>query len=62
MVPPKYPYSTKFEKGGFGKICGFDHIDEVITDNGICLFYKKSLRRFWYKNNYCGVKLKSFKN
>ncbi|MFD2863816.1 DeoR/GlpR family DNA-binding transcription regulator [Mucilaginibacter antarcticus] len=27
--------STKFGKRGFGKICGMDEIDEIITDNGL---------------------------
>jgi DeoR family transcriptional regulator of aga operon len=27
--------STKFGKRGFGKICGMDEIDEVISDNGL---------------------------
>src|SRR5690606_9969364 len=35
--------STKFGKRGFGRICGFDMIDEIITDNGISEFTKQAL-------------------
>jgi DeoR family transcriptional regulator of aga operon len=27
--------STKFGKRGFGKICGLEDIEQIITDNGI---------------------------
>jgi DeoR family transcriptional regulator of aga operon len=27
--------STKFGRRGFGKICGLDEVDQIITDNGI---------------------------
>jgi len=35
--------STKFGKRGFGRICGFEVIDEIITDSGISDFTKKTL-------------------
>src|SRR5690606_25375512 len=35
--------STKFGKRGFGRICGFELIDEIITDSGISEFTKKTL-------------------
>ncbi len=35
--------STKFGRRGFGRICGFEVIDEIITDNGISNFTKKTL-------------------
>lgn len=35
--------STKFGKRGFGRICGFDVIDEIITDSGISDFTRKTL-------------------
>lgn len=35
--------STKFGKRGFGRICGLDEIDEVITDNGIPAHMLKEL-------------------
>jgi len=35
--------STKFGKRGFGRICGFELIDEIITDSGISDFTKKTL-------------------
>ncbi len=35
--------ASKFGKRGFGKICGIDHIDEVITDDRISDFTKNSL-------------------
>lgn len=41
--------STKFGKRGFGRICGFDSIDEIITDEGISDFNKKALEEFGIK-------------
>ena len=41
--------STKFGKRGFGRICGFEHIDEIITDSGISKFTKKALEDFGIK-------------
>lgn len=41
--------STKFGKRGFGRICGFDDIDEIITDSGISDFTKKELENFGIK-------------
>ena len=41
--------STKFGKRGFGRICGFDHIDEIITDKGIGNFTKNTLEDFGIK-------------
>lgn len=41
--------STKFGKRGFGRICGFDHIDEIITDSGISDFTKKTLEDYGIK-------------
>jgi DeoR family transcriptional regulator of aga operon len=35
--------STKFGKRGFGRICGLEEIDQVITDSGIPEHYKKDL-------------------
>ena len=35
--------STKFGKRGFGKICGLEEVDQVITDNGIPEHYIQSL-------------------
>jgi len=35
--------STKFGKRGFGRICGFEDIDQVITDKGISDHIIKSL-------------------
>jgi DeoR family transcriptional regulator, aga operon transcriptional repressor len=35
--------STKFGKRGFGKICGFEDIDQIITDNGISDYTVKTL-------------------
>lgn len=35
--------STKFGRRGFGRICGFEMIDEIITDNRISEFTKKTL-------------------
>lgn len=41
--------STKFGKRGFGRICGFEHIDEIITDGGISNFTKKALEELGIK-------------
>ncbi|ARS35976.1 transcriptional repressor AgaR [Pontibacter actiniarum] len=35
--------STKFGKRGFGRICGFDDIDQIITDKGISDYVVKAL-------------------
>lgn len=35
--------STKFGKRGFGRICGFDDIDQIITDKGISEHIAKTL-------------------
>ncbi len=35
--------STKFGKRGFGKICGFEDIDQIITDKGISDFTVQAL-------------------
>lgn len=35
--------SSKFGKRGFGRICGFDDIDEIITDNKISDFTREAL-------------------
>lgn len=35
--------STKFGKRGFGKICGFEDIDEIITDKGVSDYTRKML-------------------
>lgn len=35
--------STKFGRRGFGRICGLELIDEIITDNGISSFTKEAL-------------------
>ena len=35
--------STKFGKRGFGRICGLEEVDQVITDSGIPDHYKKDL-------------------
>jgi DeoR family transcriptional regulator, aga operon transcriptional repressor len=35
--------STKFGKRGFGKICGFEDIDQIITDSGISDYTVKTL-------------------
>ncbi|WP_299756531.1 transcriptional repressor AgaR [uncultured Pontibacter sp.] len=35
--------STKFGKRGFGKICGFDDVDHIITDKGISEYVVKAL-------------------
>ena len=41
--------STKFSKRGFGRICGFDHIDEIITDKGISKFTQNALEEYGIK-------------
>lgn len=35
--------STKFGKKGFGRICGLEEIDQIITDSGIPEHYKRTL-------------------
>lgn len=35
--------STKFGRRGFGRICGFELVDEIITDSGLSAFTKKAL-------------------
>lgn len=35
--------STKFGKRGFGRICGFEEIDQIITDKGISDYTVKAL-------------------
>lgn len=41
--------STKFGKRGFGRICGFDSIDEIITDTGISDFTREALEEIGIK-------------
>jgi len=41
--------STKFGKRGFGRICGFDEIDEIITDVGIPSHMLKALESLGVK-------------
>lgn len=41
--------STKFGKRGFGRICDFNSIDEIITDSGISNFTKQSLEDYGIK-------------
>jgi DeoR family transcriptional regulator of aga operon len=41
--------STKFGKRGFGRICGFENIDEIITDKKISNFTKEALEDFGIK-------------
>lgn len=41
--------STKFSKRGFGRICGFEHIDEIITDQGISPFTRNALEEYGIK-------------
>ncbi|MDX1544098.1 MAG: transcriptional repressor AgaR [Christiangramia sp.] len=41
--------SSKFGKRGFGRICGFEQIDEIITDRGISNFTKEGLEEFGIK-------------
>jgi DeoR family transcriptional regulator of aga operon len=35
--------STKFGKKGFGRICGLEEVDHIITDNNVPEFYKTNL-------------------
>jgi DeoR family transcriptional regulator of aga operon len=35
--------STKFGRRGFGKICGLDEIDQIITDSGVSEHVVKTL-------------------
>lgn len=35
--------STKFGKRGFGRICGFEEIDQIITDRGVSDYMVKTL-------------------
>jgi DeoR family transcriptional regulator of aga operon len=35
--------STKFGRRGFGKICGLDEIDQIITDSGVSEHIDKTL-------------------
>jgi DeoR family transcriptional regulator of aga operon len=35
--------STKFGKRGFGKICGLEKVDRIITDSGISEHFVKQL-------------------
>lgn len=41
--------SSKFGKRGFGRICGFDQVDEIITDKGVSNFTKEGLEEFGIK-------------
>ena len=41
--------SSKFGKRGFGRICDFNSIDEIITDSGITEYTKKALEDFGIK-------------
>ena len=41
--------STKFGRRGFGKICDFDDIDEIITDKGISDYTAKTLEEMGIK-------------
>lgn len=41
--------SSKFGKRGFGRICGFDQVDEIITDKGISNFTKEGLEEHGIK-------------
>ena len=36
--------STKFGKRGFGRICGLDDVDQIITDDGITRHMKETLQ------------------
>lgn len=38
--------SSKFGKRGFGRICGFDDIDEIITDNKISDYTRETLEEY----------------
>jgi DeoR family transcriptional regulator, aga operon transcriptional repressor len=35
--------SSKFGKRGFGRICGFEEIDQIITDSGVSEYVVKTL-------------------
>lgn len=41
--------SSKFGKRGFGRICGFDSVDEIITDQGISNFTRRELEEHGIK-------------
>ena len=41
--------STKFGRRGFGKICDFEDIDEIITDKGVSEFTAKALEELGIK-------------
>src|SRR5690606_25749830 len=41
--------STKFGRRGFGKICGFEEIDEIITDKGISDYNARTLEEMGIK-------------
>jgi DeoR family transcriptional regulator of aga operon len=41
--------STKFGRRGFGKICNFDDIDEIITDKGISDYTARALEEMGIK-------------
>lgn len=41
--------STKFGRRGFGKICDFDDIDEIITDKGVSDYTAKTLEEMGIK-------------
>lgn len=41
--------SSKFGKRGFGRICGFDSVDEIITDQGISNFTCRELEEHGIK-------------
>lgn len=41
--------STKFGKRGFGRICGFEQVDQIITDKGISEFTKAELEEHGIK-------------
>lgn len=46
--------SSKFGKRGFGRICGFESIDEIITDDKISSFTKGELENFGIKVTVAG--------
>jgi DeoR family transcriptional regulator of aga operon len=41
--------STKFGKRGFGRICGLDKVDHIITDKGITDVTRKGLESLGIK-------------
>lgn len=41
--------SSKFGKRGFGRICGFDSVDQIITDQGISDFTRRELEEHGIK-------------